>query len=151
MERKLYRSDINKVIAGVCGGLGEYFNIDPVIIRLAFVVFVFAGGSGVLGYIIAWIVIPRRPFESDMNTSGNSGTGHTASGGSGSSNAAMFNSSSSITRYLPGLILVIVGAVLLIRQTVFWFSWTEFFPVALIVIGIFVIYRSIQGREAHNS
>ena len=145
MERKLYRSDVNKVIAGVCGGLGEYFNIDPVIVRLAFVIVVFAGGAGILGYALAWIIIPRRPYEANIDSPSRSGsTGTTGD----SHTAAMFSSSSSLTRYLPGLLLVIVGAVLLIRQTVFWFSWTEFLPVALIVIGAIVIIRSVQGSQS---
>ncbi|MBD3203627.1 PspC domain-containing protein [Candidatus Woesearchaeota archaeon] len=59
--KRLYRSRKNRVIAGVCGGLGEYFDIDPVIIRLIWVFVVLAGGSGVLAYIIAWIIIPENP------------------------------------------------------------------------------------------
>ena len=58
--KKLYRSKKNKVIAGVCGGIGEYFNIDPVIIRLLWTLFIFVGGSGILAYIIAWIIIPKE-------------------------------------------------------------------------------------------
>jgi len=58
--KRLYRSSKNKVIAGVCGGLGEYFGIDPVIIRLLWVVFVLAYGTGILAYLIAWLIIPRR-------------------------------------------------------------------------------------------
>ena len=58
--KKLYRSKKNKVIAGVCGGIGEYFNIDPVIIRLLWTLFIFVGGSGILAYIIAWIIIPQE-------------------------------------------------------------------------------------------
>lgn len=55
---RLYRSKSNKVIAGICGGLGEYFNIDPVIIRVIFAVFTVFGGSGILLYLILWIIIP---------------------------------------------------------------------------------------------
>jgi len=58
--RKLYRSKENKKLAGVCGGLGEYFKIDPTIIRLLWVVFILCG-FGILGYIIAWIIMPLRP------------------------------------------------------------------------------------------
>jgi len=57
--RRLYRSKKNRVIAGVCGGIGEYFNIDPTLVRLLWVLFIFAGGSGLLAYIIAWIIIPE--------------------------------------------------------------------------------------------
>lgn len=61
MTKKLYRSTTNKVIGGVCGGLGEYFNIDPVIVRLIVVAFTLMGGSGVLAYIIGYVVIPANP------------------------------------------------------------------------------------------
>ena len=60
MDKRLYKSDVNRTIAGVCGGIGEYFNIDPTLIRLAWIIFCFAGGSGILAYIIAAIVIPSR-------------------------------------------------------------------------------------------
>nr|MBI4156298.1 PspC domain-containing protein [Candidatus Woesearchaeota archaeon] len=58
--KRLYRSNTNKVLAGVCGGIGEYFDIDPVIIRLIWVLFLFMG-AGIIAYIIAWIVIPKAP------------------------------------------------------------------------------------------
>lgn len=61
--KKLYKSNQNKVIAGVCGGIAEYFNIDPTIIRLAWVLFCLIGGSGVLGYIICALVIPSEPMD----------------------------------------------------------------------------------------
>ncbi len=57
--KKLYRSDENKMLAGVCGGIAEYFGVDPTLIRLAWVVFSLLGGSGVLAYILAAIIIPR--------------------------------------------------------------------------------------------
>lgn len=63
MENKLYRSRSNRMIAGVCGGIGEYAGIDPTIIRLLLIVLVFLGFSGVLAYIIAWIVIPEEPWK----------------------------------------------------------------------------------------
>lgn len=60
MER-LYRSRTDKKIAGVCGGLAKYFDIDPVIVRLLWLFFVLLGGSGIILYIIAWIIIPLEP------------------------------------------------------------------------------------------
>lgn len=59
--RRLYRSGNDKILGGVCGGLGEYFGIDPTLIRLAWLIFSLVYGSGVLAYIIAWIIIPRNP------------------------------------------------------------------------------------------
>ena len=57
--KKLYRSDENKMLAGVCGGIAEYFGVNPTLIRLAWVVFSLLGGSGLLAYILAAIIIPR--------------------------------------------------------------------------------------------
>ena len=61
MEKKLFRSRTNKQIAGVCGGLGEYFDIDPTIIRLVWVVAVFCAGGGLFAYLLAMIIIPQEP------------------------------------------------------------------------------------------
>src|SRR4030067_1168282 len=61
MAKRVYRSRKETMIAGVCGGLGEYLDIDPVIVRIIFVLLAFAGGAGVIGYIIAWIIIPEAP------------------------------------------------------------------------------------------
>ena len=61
MEKRLYKSNQNKMIDGVCAGIAEYFNIDPTLVRLGVVVLCCMGGSGILAYIIAAVVIPRRP------------------------------------------------------------------------------------------
>ena len=59
--KKLYRSD-NKMIAGVCAGIAEYFNIDPTIVRIIFVLLLLPGGlPGFIPYILLWIVIPNKP------------------------------------------------------------------------------------------
>jgi phage shock protein C len=61
-SKKLYRSNTDKMIAGVCGGLGQYFGVDPTLIRLIFALLVVFGvGSGVLLYIVLAIVIPLEP------------------------------------------------------------------------------------------
>ena len=60
MEKKLYKSRNNKMVAGVCGGIGEYFNIDPTLVRLGFVALSFLAGGGLLVYILAAIIIPQR-------------------------------------------------------------------------------------------
>ena len=58
-KKKLYRSSTNYKLAGVCGGIGEYFNIDPTLIRLGWILFSVMGGAGVLAYIIAALVMPK--------------------------------------------------------------------------------------------
>ncbi len=59
--KKLYRSRIDRRIAGVCGGLGEYFGMDSTWVRLLFVLFLLLGGSALLVYIVMWIVVPLKP------------------------------------------------------------------------------------------
>ncbi|HSX15276.1 MAG TPA: PspC domain-containing protein [Candidatus Saccharimonadales bacterium] len=61
MHKRLYRSTTDKMIAGVCGGLAEYFGIDPVIVRVAAVVLLLAGSAGFWAYVILWIVVPKNP------------------------------------------------------------------------------------------
>ena len=61
MEKKLYKSNQDKMIDGVCGGIAEYFGIDPTVVRLIWALFSLMGGSGILAYIIAAIIIPRSP------------------------------------------------------------------------------------------
>ena len=59
-EKKLYRSEKNRLVAGVCGGLAEYFDVDPVLIRLLWVAFTLFIGSGILLYILACIIMPNE-------------------------------------------------------------------------------------------
>ncbi|MBR2832734.1 MAG: PspC domain-containing protein [Oscillospiraceae bacterium] len=61
MEKKLYKVRQGRVLAGVCGGIGQYFGVDPTLIRLAWVLVSCLGGAGLLAYIIAAIVIPEEP------------------------------------------------------------------------------------------
>ncbi len=63
MDKKLYRSEENKKICGVCGGIGEYFNIDPTVIRLIWVIVALCGGFGLLAYILSALIIPVKPIE----------------------------------------------------------------------------------------
>ena len=59
--KRLYRSKTNRRLFGVCGGIGEYFNIDPVIIRLLWILFTLAGGGGIIAYIVACFIVPEQP------------------------------------------------------------------------------------------
>lgn len=59
MEKKLYKSNTNKMVAGVCGGVAEYLGVDPTVVRLIWVLFTALGGSGLLAYILAAIIMPE--------------------------------------------------------------------------------------------
>ena len=62
MDKRLYKSNENRMIDGVCGGIAEYFDIGPTLVRLGWVLFCALGGSGIIAYIIAAIIIPRKPL-----------------------------------------------------------------------------------------
>jgi len=61
MAKRVCKSATNRIFFGVCGGVAEYFDIDPVLVRLAMVLFTLLGGSGIIAYIICAIVIPKAP------------------------------------------------------------------------------------------
>lgn len=61
--RKLWRSRNNKKIAGVCGGLGVYFKIDPFWVRVFFIIFFLAGGAAFIAYMIIWFLVPLEPLD----------------------------------------------------------------------------------------
>ncbi len=58
MPKRLYRSEKDKIVAGVCGGIAEYLNIDPIIVRILFILAIISEGFGLMLYIVLWIVIP---------------------------------------------------------------------------------------------
>lgn len=115
----LRRSTDDRVLGGVCGGLGRYFNVDPVWLRLGFVVFTLAGGAGILFYLIAWIVIPAQK----------AGEVITPRQGRDSALAPM----------IAGLFLVGLGVVLLVKAYVPWFS-DIIWPMTLVAAGIGLIF-----------
>ncbi|MEW6050854.1 MAG: PspC domain-containing protein [Candidatus Zixiibacteriota bacterium] len=131
MERRLYRSTTDKYIGGVCGGLAEYFNIDPSIVRIIAVLLVFAHGIGLLAYLISWIAIRKRP--------------------AGLPAEQVAPPSRTWTRYVPGAILIAVGILLLVDINWYWFDLDEiieqFWPILLIAVGLLLVLYRGRGRE----
>ena len=150
--KKLYRSRKDKIIAGVAGGLGEYFEVDSILFRIIFLILALANGIGILLYIILMILIPRE--GSDPSSPGASERiqnlaeeikddlrqaapehGHRHRGRHGLS--------------VIGAVLVIVGVLALLNQVlpVRLFRWDFFWPIALVVLGLIVISR---GAHRHH-
>ena len=61
--KRLYRSRTERVLLGVCGGLAEYFGVDPVFIRLIFIAFILLGGCAILFYLLMWLIVPLKPID----------------------------------------------------------------------------------------
>ena len=127
--KKLERSRKSNVIGGVCGGLGEYFNIDPIIFRIAFIVLALAKGIGIIGYVICWIAIPRRAEGEIADTR---------------------PPKSEYVKYIPGILLIVIGAAFLVDDLFYWISFSNLWPLILIVGGAVLIYASMRKKEENN-
>lgn len=138
MKEKLYRSRKQKIIAGVAGGLSDYFNIDPVIIRILFVVFSILHGSGILIYIILWIAIPEEPFDVAYNINNQSEPNNT------NTNDIPPTKNSYSPRFITGLILVFIGVAFLLNNLIPSFDFSDIFPYILILIGVLLISNSFK-------
>ncbi len=139
MDKRLCRSRTDKVLGGVCGGLGEYFNVDPTFIRIIAVLLVFAKGVGFLAYLIAWIIIPREPV-------GESGEAVQSS----DEKSPEKRSYSPWNKYIPGVILIIIGLFFILEQNYWWWDIERFWPLLLIGVGLLLIFRMNQGHKKED-
>ncbi len=141
-KRRLYRSVVNRRIAGVCGGVAEYFNIDPLIVRLVWFFSIFSHGVGLFAYIAAWIIIP----ESHQTV------------------ATSPPAKPQNNQYIWGGILIVLGCLFLAERLdwdflvpwrwhyilPYWFNWGVAFSVFVILLGVMLIFRS-SGSATKSS
>lgn len=133
MSTRLYRSKYNRYIGGVSGGLGEYFNIDPVIIRIIFFIAFIGWGTGLLAYIILWIFVPSNPYQDDRthesDANKNAGT-------------------------VIGAGLVLIGFALLVENFFPLFEWSYVWPLLLIGLGGYILFhqrkKNIEGENINE-
>ena len=156
MKNKLYRSKKDCVIGGVCGGIAEYFDIDTTLVRLLAVLIFFFGGSGIVAYIIGWIIIPQNPNGNTEDNSENKGEikGKIKKGADKANKKVEENlpeerskgNSERNRNIILGIILIIVGLVFM-GTTLFpwitWIAWGTFWPVIIIVVGLVIMIRAI--------
>lgn len=148
--KKLYRSQKDKVVAGICGGLGEYFAIDPIIFRILFVVLALLNGAGVLLYIILIFVIPPEGKEAPLDAHTDlkeriKGSAETVRQEAQEfaqkmkGNEGWFKEK----RNIIGLIVIGIGCVALLHRIfpVVWFSMEIIGPAIIILIGLFIVFR----------
>lgn len=133
MDKKLYRSANDKILAGVCGGIGEYFDVDSVIIRLLWVIFTLMGGAGLIAYIIAAIIMPRNPVSSPSE---DAGTVDYSPGPEKKNN-------NRTTSLVLGAILILFGGIILIKDFIPWIPRDIFLAAILIGCGVFFLVRKL--------
>ncbi len=143
--KKLYRSRKQRVLAGVCGGIAEYFNVDPVLVRIVAVLLFFGGGASLIAYIIGIFIIPEAPYEAEERA-GDDPAGNQQEKDHASLKAVEKQSSS--TPLAAGIIMIVLGVIFLSRNLPFfnqyywWFwryGWDFFWPGALIAMGLLII------------
>jgi len=128
-QHRLYRSQTNKVFAGVCGGLAEYLNVDTIVVRLVWVLLTLLGGSGIILYILAIFIIPEKMITASDPPSPPVKSDFTAG-------------------RIVGFLFVIVGVILLLDNLEifsfcrFWdMSWEFVFPGILVLAGIYLLMK----------
>ena len=157
MTNTLYRNKSKGMVAGVCAGLAEYFGVDPTVLRIIFVLWALSGGSGVMAYIVLWIILPDKTTvggphrESVRQNVAEIGAearglgrdlqevfGGKASGDTGSNRRLM---------WLGGSIALMGLVFLLDNLHLFgWFQLEQLWPVVLILAGAVLLNRAVRGK-----
>lgn len=141
MDRKLYRSRRNAVIGGVCGGIGNYFDVDPVLVRVIWLFAIFSG-IGALAYIICWIVIPQRPSSVVVKEKSPYEDGYYDEGYQVDNDAKREKS-----KLILGAVLIMIGGFSLMQRFMPWFDFDLIWPVVLILGGFYLIYKEKDDHD----
>jgi phage shock protein C len=146
--KRLYRSRKNRVIAGVCGGLAEYLDVDPVLIRLIAILLLFVGGGSLIAYILGMIIIPD---QSKMTAAGLEPASIPNPPG-----IISVESTGQTGGLIVGSVLILLGLTFLLRKIPFfhqyywWFwnmGWNFLWPSILIAIGLLIILRAARNHQ----
>ncbi len=145
MTKKLYRSRTDSMIAGVCGGLAEYFDIDASLVRIGAVLFTLAWGSGLLAYMILWLVVTQKPLESSVMES----EGEQKATDEASEPDKLERDRGVL---FVGIILTVLGALLLMNNYISfaWLSFRRLWPLLIIFIGLMIIMKG-SGSKVDES
>ena len=150
--KMVQRSQRHKIIGGVCGGIGEYFDIDPVFIRLLFVIVSFFYGVGIIAYIVLWIIIPSAPLESAYSTTEESAqTDYETENTQNSEIKPNENKNGKNTekaRFLVGIVLFLIGILILINELIPYIDENYIWSSVFIIIGAYLIILSIKRRKS---
>ena len=147
MRDRLYRSRRVKVLGGVAGGLAQYFNIDPIIVRILFVVFTLMHGMGLLLYVILWVVIPEEPFELAYPIKNDEPK---TEGPSAETTSVNFdgvpaeNKKNGPGRVIAGTILIALGVIFFADRFIPTFDFRDIVPIAFVLLGGLLIWNSLK-------
>ncbi|MCK5247982.1 PspC domain-containing protein [Candidatus Bipolaricaulota bacterium] len=154
MVKKLYRSTTDSMLGGVCGGLGTYFEFDPNLIRLIFVVLAVLPGIGIPAYLALWLLVPEesKSEKTSLGERVREGADEIAERARTLGNELRNKSDSAVpaTSLAVGLVLIVVGIGFLLRNLGFtWLNWIAriwVWPSLLILVGLVFLWRWISNR-----
>jgi phage shock protein C len=149
MQKRLYRSTKDRMIAGVCGGLAEYFDVDPVIMRVLFVVITLGAGVGIIGYIILWIVVPEGIMVIKNNPEKEASENPQSEAEKGTESYPNFEVVSEEDyhkrkhggRFFFAAILIIIGLMWFVDNVVPGAYFEDLWPLILVAIGLLLLLR----------
>ena len=153
--KRFYRNTTDRKVAGVASGLAEYFMMDPMLVRLIFVMLALVGGGGVLIYLILWIVTPEKPFElsqpmhqtaADYQSKPDEPK-YTGESPKVETNPETVCRPKSKGSLIGGLVLITLGALFLADEFLPNINFGDLWPVILIVIGIGLLINTVTGRK----
>lgn len=150
MEKKLQRSRNKKVIAGIAGGLSDYLDVDPVIIRIVIVLITIFHGIGLLIYVVMWIVIPEEPFNNTFfqsETGEAENIGETKYDGASNFSTELNKASSSNGRIIVGVILIFIGIIFLAEKMFPFLDFEFVFAIGMIALGASLIFNFFNKSE----
>ena len=145
-NKRLFRSQKNSVIGGVCGGLGNYFDTDPIIFRALFVITFFAVGSGILVYIVLWIITPLEsvPFFKPADSAAKD---EPVKEEFKSENMEDQKKQKNDGSLWGGIILIVLGGIFLIDRFVQDIDFGDLWPLILVAVGVILISKSFQKSK----
>lgn len=138
----LFRSTTNKIIAGVCGGLGEFFEIDPTIVRVVFILITVFGGSGILIYLILWLIIPKHISASEPKENLKAGAQEIRQAAQNFASQIRLKGNQNSRQWL-GIMILIFGLIFLLQNFGFYdyINFNRLWPIFLIVIGLLILFK----------
>ena len=149
MNRRLYRSRTDSIVAGVAAGLARYLNADPALVRIAWAILIpLTSGAALIAYVVAWIVVPEEPLDvavAEGEEATDPVTGATVAS-TATSPTRVDRPSDGRAGMVVGIGLVLLGLWFLVREYLPDIDWSLIWPIVIVGIGVLILVASARRR-----